>query len=123
ARCAVLELAREQRPAALELPQYVAPERSVGGHELPRPAFVGVPRRTPPAPHQRSEEREVLDRADASGPLEQRALVPEEPVELRTVVRAEPVPENEMLRLGNGRDRGEPEEGERAGALEVARRA
>ena len=73
---AVLELAREQRAAPLELPQDVAAEGAVLGEEVADPALGLVVRRASPAPHAGPARAELLDRPDERVPLEERALVP-----------------------------------------------
>ena len=72
----------EQRAAALELAQHIAAERPVLGEEVADPALGLVVRRVPPAPHEPAHEGELLDRPQERVPLEERALVPEQPVEL-----------------------------------------
>ena len=75
-----------------------------------------------PAPHPRLEEREILDRPDVRVPLEELLLVPEQPIELGDVVRAEPAPEDELLRRRDRRDRVDLEEAEPADRVEDGRR-
>ena len=121
---AVVELAGEQRASLLELSHDVAPERPVLGHELSHPAFVRVVRRRPPAAHHAADHRQRLDRPDEGVPLEQRPLLPEQPVELGAVEGAEPAPEHELLRRRDGGDRVELEVAELPhGREHVVRRA
>jgi hypothetical protein len=96
----VLELAREQWAAPLELAEHVPPETSLLAHEVLRPL---VPLQvTPGLAHPGSNERQVFDRPDERVPFEQLSLLPEQPVELGLVERAEPAPEDELLRRRDG---------------------
>ena len=74
------------------------------------------------APHERLEQRQVLARVEERVPLDELALLPQEPVELGGVERAETAPEDEVLRRRDGRDRVELEEAEPAHGLENVRR-
>src|SRR5581483_5040280 len=103
-RGAVLELAREQRPAALELPQDVLSEGRVLAQER-HPHALGRRPTGPPPTHPRAQQRQRVFRVDERAPLEELPLDPEEPVELRRVVRAEAAPEDETLRRCDRRDR------------------
>ena len=119
----VLEVAGEERPALLELAHDVATKRTVRGQELVHPALaLGVPR-TPEVPDPGANERQVLDRVDERVPLEERALLPQQPVELRAVVaRAQPAEEDEVLRALDGLDDVDLEETEPAHGREHVRR-
>ena len=121
-RCAILELPGRERAAPLELAQHVAAERLVLGDELAHPPLGLVVGRGPPAPHQPTDDRQLLDRPDESVPLEERPLVPEKAVELCDVVAAEPAPQHEVLRRRDGRDRVELEEPQVANRVEHGRR-
>ena len=114
-----LQVAREQRPVALELAQHRPPEARVRLQEVARPR---VARRAPP-PHARADERQVLDRPDERVPLEELALLPDQPVELGDVERAEAAVENEVLRRRDRRDRIHLQEAEAAHDVEHVRRA
>ena len=71
-----------------------------------------------------AHERQVLDRVDERVPLEERPLLPEQPVELRAVVPgAEPAEEDEVLRPLDRRDDVDLEEAEPPHRLEDAGRA
>src|SRR5215210_3047643 len=94
----VLDLAREQRAAPLELAEDVAAERGVLPEEL---GSASLPCVLPgaSASHPRADQREVLDRPDECAPFEQLSLLPEQAVELGGVVAvAEPAPEHQVLR-------------------------
>src|SRR5207247_10140040 len=90
------ELARHQRPAALELAEHVLAEASVLPQELGAAALPRV-LADPLAAHPREDQRVVLDRADECPVLEQLPLLPEEPVELADVERAQAAPQDEVL--------------------------
>ena len=49
--------------------------------------------------------RELLDGVDEGDPFEERALVPQQPVELGRVVVAEPAPEHEQMARRDDRGR------------------
>src|SRR6266550_5692756 len=121
---AVLQLATEQRPPLLELPQHVAAKACVPLQEIARPA---LPRRCVGAavsPHPRADQRQRLDRPDERVPLEQLPLDPQQPVELAGVIATEPAPEDELLRGRHRGDRIELKEAEPPYGLEhPARRA
>src|SRR6266545_4489262 len=93
----VLELAGEQWAVALELTKDVALEACVLLQELADPALPVVPRPVTVTAHARTDERQVLDRPDERVPLDELPLLPEQPVELGAVERAEAAPENEVL--------------------------
>src|SRR5205823_768353 len=76
----VLDLAREERTAPLELAQHVAAEGSVRLEEF-RAAELPRVRAAPPS-HPRPDQREVLDRPDERAPLEELPLLPQQTVEL-----------------------------------------
>ena len=116
----VLELARRHRSVPLELAQHVALEARVRDEELGAPALVRVAPTAPAAPHSRLDERQRLDRPDVRVPLEELLLDPQQPVELRDVVRAEPAPEDELLRRCDGRDRVDLQEAELPHGVEDA---
>src|SRR5215204_6175000 len=99
---AVLQLARGQRAAPLEFAEHVVAQRRLVAHELLRP-LVAL-ERPPRPPHQRAQERQILDRIYERLPLEQLLFLPEQPVELDAVVGAEPAPEDELLRRRDRRD-------------------
>src|SRR5439155_19826668 len=94
------ELAREQRPAALQLAQQVTAKPDVLLQELVAAPLPLVLDAAPP--HPGPDQREVLDRPDEGAPLEQLPLLPEQAVELGSVVRSEPAPEDELLRRRDG---------------------
>src|SRR5436309_5749616 len=122
----LLQVAREQRPVALDLAEVVAAQTGVLVEELTSPevAFALVEPEPPPPRHARTLQRQVLDRIDESVVLEQLPLLPLQPVELASVERAETAPEDEVLRGRNRRNRVHLEEAEAADGLEdVARRA
>src|SRR5215468_7011776 len=118
ARGFVLELPRQERPAALQLAQDVSPQPSLLLKELLRPAvpFEGPPRLA----RERPNQREIFDRVHKCAPLEQLPFLPQQPVELGRVVRAEPAPEHEPLRRRDRCDRVELEEPELADCVEDA---
>jgi hypothetical protein len=115
-RRAVLDLAREERAAALELAEHVAPERRVRLQELVAAALPRVLVAT--AAHAGAHERKRLDRPDVRVPFEELAIDPEQALELGHVVRAEPAPEHELLRRCNRRDRVDLQEAEPVDRLE-----
>ena len=119
---AVLELPREQRPAPLQLAEDVATKGAVLVQEVAHPALGLVVRRGSPAAHETPHDGKLLDRPDEGIPLEERALVPQQAVELRHVVRAQSAPEDEVLCGRHGRDRVELQEPEPADGLEHVRR-
>ena len=101
----------------------VAPEGAVLGQELAHPALALRVPRAAEVPDPRAHERQVLDRVDERVPLEERALLPEQPVELGAVVAgAEPAEEDEVLRPLDRLDDVDLEEAEPADGLEHARR-
>ena len=99
----ILDLPREQRAARLELAQDMEAEAAV----LPDEPVVGVlpAAVVHAAAHPRPEQRQVLDRVDERTPFDERALLPDQLVQLAGVVGAEPAPGNEVLRRRDGRDR------------------
>ena len=106
----VLELARQERAAALQLAEDVFPQPSLLLEELLRPA---VPLEAAPRlARERPNQREIFDRVDEGVPLEQLPVIPQQPVELGRVVPAEPAPEHEPLRRCYDRDRVELEKAE-----------
>ena len=119
---AVLELAREQRATPLELAQHVTPERRFSARKLANPALgqYWVDRRHRAC--SAADDRQRLYRPEERVPLEEHALLPEKPVELGGVVRAEPAPEDEVLGRRDGRNRVELEEAEVPDRLEDAAR-
>src|SRR5205807_2222571 len=120
----VLELAREERTAPLELAQHVAAKPRVLLQELAPPPVALVRRRPAVPPHPCTEQRERFDRIDERVELDERPLLPQQAVELGGVERAEAAPEDEVLWRRDGRDRIELEEPEPAHRLEdAARRA
>jgi len=121
---AILEVAGQKRPSLLELAQHIAAERSVRRQELARPPLaLGVPRPAKLA-HPRPHERQILDWVDERVPLEERAVFPEQPVELGAVVAgAETAEEDEVLRLGDRRDDVDLQEAEPANRREHIGRA
>ncbi len=78
----VLEVAREQRPAGLELSQDVPPEARVLAQEVADPLVALQLAAAPELRHARTLERQVLDRVDEGVVLEQLPLLPEQAVEL-----------------------------------------
>ena len=69
------------------------------GQELVDPALVLGSSRAAEVADPGANERQVLERVDERVPLEERALLPQQPVELRAVVaRAEAAEEDEVLR-------------------------
>ena len=73
-------------------------------------------------PHQRANQRQRLDRIDERVPFEEAPLDPEQAVELARIERAEPAPEDEVLRRRDGGDRVELQEAEPANRVEDAAR-
>src|SRR5207244_13596288 len=116
----VLELAREERPAPLELSEHVAAKRRVLVQELAPPPIALEGRRSAVPSHARAEERHRLDRIDERVELDELALLPEEAVELPGVEGAEPAPEDEVLRGRDRRDQVELEEAEPPDGVEHA---
>ena len=111
-----LDLAGEERPALAQLLEDVAAE----GRVRPEERATARVERPVVAPHERLEDRQVLDRIDERAPLDELPLLPQEPVELGGVEGAEPAPEDEMLRRRDRRDRVELEEAEPPHRLEDA---
>ncbi len=118
----ILELARRERPAALELAEHVPAKHAVLREECVHPALGCVARRRAPAPHQAADDWEILDRPHERVPFEQQPLVPQQAVELRDVVAAEPAPEDEVLGRRDGRDGIKLQEAQVAHRLEDVRR-
>ena len=116
----VLELARRHRSVPVELAQHVALEARIALEELVSPALVRVVAAPPAAPHPRLDEWERLHRPDVRVPLEELLLYPQQPVELRDVVRPEPAPEHELLRRRDGGDRVDLQEAEPLHGVEDA---
>ncbi len=105
----VLNLARQQRAAALELAEHVPAVRPVLLQERDQPP---VERPVGP-PHPRPQQRQILDRPEERIPFDEQPLLPEQPVELgRVVTIAEAAPEHEVLRRGDDGDRVELQEPE-----------
>ena len=115
----VLELAREERPALLELVHDVTAKRAVCRQEVVHPSLVfGVPG-TAEVADPGANERQILERVDERVPLEEHAFLPEQPVELRAVVAgAEPAEEDEVLRALDRLDNVDLEEAEPADGRE-----
>ena len=110
----ILDLAREERPALAQLLQDVAAEGGTRLDPLDDPAVEW-----PVAPpHERLQHRQVLARVEEGAPLDELPLLPEQPVELGGVERAEAAPEDEVLRRRDAGDRVELEEAEAAHGLE-----
>ena len=119
---AVLEVTGEHRSVSLELGQHVAAEAPVRGQELAYPALVAACPFAAEAADPCTHERQILDRVDEGVPLEQRALLPEQPVEFGAVVaEAEPAEEDEMLRTLDRLDDVDLQEAEPTDGLEDAR--
>jgi len=116
----ILEVAREQRPALLDLTQDVTLERRVLPQELVAPTLVLV--LPAPASHERRDEWQRLEGPDVGIPFEARSLVPEQPIELCDVVGSKPAPENELLWRCDRRDRVDLQEPESSDRFENARR-
>lgn len=88
------------------------------------PALALVVPRAAELPDPRAYEGQVLDRIDERVPLEERALFPEQPGELRAVVAgAQPAVQNEVLRALDGGDDVDLQEPEAAYRLEDIGRA
>src|SRR5688500_10648210 len=118
---AILELPGEERPVSLDLAENVALEGAVLRQELGRPALALRLPSTAEVADPRPDERQVLDRVDERIPLEQGAVLPQQPVEPRAVVlRPEPTEEDEMLRALDRSDDVDLEEAEPADGLEHA---
>src|SRR5207253_9176216 len=117
---AVLELARQERPPALELAKHVAPERRIRPQELVAPPVALVPLRAAVPADARLDQRQRLGRIDEGVELEELPFLPEQPVELGRVESAEPAPEDEVLGWRDRRDRIELEEPEPAHGVEDA---
>jgi hypothetical protein len=108
-RAVILDLAREQRAAPLQLAQNVAAIRGVVAQVRDQAPVE----RAVAASHLGTKERQVLGGVEERVPLDERAVLPEEPVELgRVVALAEPAPEDEVLRRRDGGDRVELQEAE-----------
>src|SRR6185436_3434822 len=74
-------------------------KRPVRRQELVHPSLVLGVARTPEVADPRSDERQILERVDERVPLEERALLPEQPVELCPVVAgSQPAEQDEVLR-------------------------
>src|SRR5205807_1763911 len=123
ARPVIRDLPGEQRAALLELPKHVALKVPIL-RQVPCPPALPRARIRRPA-HAREQCGQVLSRPQEGVPLDQRPLVPEQAVELTTVIaQAEPAPQHEVLRRRNGGDRIQLEESEMADrAQDVGRRA
>src|SRR5918995_5302141 len=121
---AVFELAGEEWPPLLELAEDVAAERAVRRQELVHPALALRAPRAAEAPDPCPDQRQVLDRINERVPLEERALLPQQPVELRAVVlRPKPAEEHEVLRPLDRRDDVDLEKAEPAHRVEDVRGA
>src|SRR2546430_11831492 len=84
-RRVLLQVAREQRPIALDLAEDVVAQPRVLAEEPARP-FIALQRASaPPAGHPRTLQRQVLDRIDERVVLAQPPPLPEQAVELRGV--------------------------------------
>jgi hypothetical protein len=116
----IFELAREQRPAPLQLAEDVAAESGVLPQEVVPAPLPGKHACAAIPPHQRPDQRQRLDGPDERVPLEQLPLHPEEPIQLAGVERAEPAPEDELLGGRDGRDRIDLEETEPTDGLKQA---
>ena len=112
----VLDLSGEERPSLAKLPEDVAAE---GGMLLQPGEDVAV-RRPVAATHERLEDRQILDRIEERIPFNELSLPPDQLVELLRRERAEPAPEDKMLRRRDRGDRVELEEAEPADGLEDA---
>ena len=119
----VLEVAREERPPLLELTHHVAAKRTVRRQEVVHPPLVLGPPGAPEVADPGANERQVLERVDERVPLEERPLLPQQPVELRAVIaRAEPAEEDEVLRPLDRLDDVDLEKAEPLHGVEDARR-
>src|SRR5204863_9012099 len=116
----VLQHPQEKRAATLELAQHVPAQPRLLLQELPRPALPLVP--TPGLAHTGADQRQGLDRVDERVPFEELLLLPEQPVERGTLVRAEAAPQDEILRRGDRRDRGDLDRAEAPPDVEDAPR-
>ncbi len=116
----ILDLAGQERAALLELTQHVAAEGGVRLQELAAAPAGGVAASR--AAHARAEQRQVVGRPDEGAPLDELALLPEQPVELGAVEGIEPAPEDEVLRRRDGRDRVDLQEAEPAYGVQDVRR-
>ena len=120
---AILEVAGEDRSVLLHRAEDVPLEGAVLGQEVVHPALALRPPGTAEVADPRAHERQVLDRIDERVPLEERALLPEQPVELDPVVAGpEPAEEDEVLRPLDGLDDVDLEKAEPAHGLEHAGR-
>src|SRR4051812_39736831 len=116
----VVDLAREERPALLQLAQDIAPERRV----LLQVADEAAVERAGAPAHARPDQRQGPPPPAERRPLEELSLLPDEPIELPSFVLPEPAPQDEVLRRCDGCDRVELEEPEAAhGVKHVRRRA
>ena len=87
------------------------------------PLVLGLSR-TPEVADPGANEREVLERVDERVPLEERALLPQQPVELRAVVvRAEAAEQDEVLRALDRLDDVDLEEAEPPNGVQHVRGA
>src|SRR5207237_1823338 len=101
---AVLQLAREQGPALIELAEYVAAEARVLLQEVAPPAVPGQCVRAPDPLHLCADQRQRFDRPDEGIPFEELPLDPEQAVELAGVISTQPAPEHTLLGRRHGRD-------------------
>src|SRR3954451_12661051 len=90
----VVDLAREERPALLQLAQDVAPERRV----LLQVVDEAAVERSGAPPHARPDQRQDLHPPEERFPLKPLPPLPDEPIELLSFVLPEPAPEDEVLR-------------------------
>ena len=108
----VLELAREERPAPVELAEHVPLERRVPLQELSASTLPGAASSPRACIRARTIGRSSIGQMNAAHSNSFR--LPEKPVELVRVVRnPEPAPEHEVLRRRDGRDRVELQPSER----------
>src|SRR6185312_3381939 len=117
----VLEVARQQRPVPLELPQHVPAEARVRAYVVADPLVALQLAASAELRHPRALHRQLLDRVDECVVLEQLSLLPEQEVELRGVVRPEAAEEDELLRRRDRRDRVQLQEAERTDRVEHGR--
>ena len=102
------DLARQERPAGIELSEHVPAERRVllqVGGQATLPGAVSPP-------HPRLQERQVFARVQKRVPLDELALLPEQALQLRVIEWAEAAPQDELLRRRNRRDGVELQEAE-----------
>ena len=101
----VFQIARAQGAATFQLAEGVAAERGVRlepALRVGRAGLVAAPTRV--APHRGAMDREVGGGHDVDPVLEQRALVPQQPFELRHPERrTQPREQHQMLGTGDGR--------------------